>query len=334
MKQRAMKKIITLFFEYLGVYFVINLFGILLHQFISLNNIFTNLVYWLFRGIMIAAVVFTVRRIKDNWRLKDLGFQIHRSWGKDLWFGFLGFCVLYILLLPLELVNLPIYAKSISKFLDMFPDTSLPLLIVIMTLASLVFGFLSGAWHEEIWYRGYIQSLFSSKIAPAAGFFISFIPFGLVHHFSHPEYNDLLILNILLNGAMFCLVFYATRSLLASMTTHTLTNVITIYAPFVFMKGYTLLSYITALFIGLILLVFCFWGRKELKELWSKTKQMFSESKIIHCEIGLLIGLFVFLVACGQNAFADQYESNTLIIVYGTLGALFIGLSFIKTKKL
>ncbi|MBD3414899.1 MAG: CPBP family intramembrane metalloprotease [Candidatus Aminicenantes bacterium] len=327
-----MKKTAVVFSEYLGVSFIIAIFGILLHRFLGLENLLTNLAYWLSRGVVIAVVVYAVRRLKDNWTLKDLGFRIHRSWGKDIWFGFIGFCVLYIVLLPLEVANISVYADSISKNLGMFPDMPLPLLLVIMTLTSLIFGFVTGAWHEEIWYRGYIQGLFSRKIAPAVGFFISFIPFGLTHHFSHPDYNVVMILNVLISGAVFCLIYYATGSLLAAMTTHTLANVIPVYAPFVFAKGYVALSYVTAFGLGLILLGFCFVGRTELKELWTKTKQMFSESGILYTVVGFLLGLLVFLIAWGRSVFTDRYGSSIRLVVYAVLGALFLGLSFIRKR--
>jgi len=328
-----MKKISTVFSEYLGLSFIVSILGMMLSIFLSLENLFTNLVYWLLRGVLIAVVVYAVRRLKDNWSLKDLGFRIQRSWGKDIWFGFVGFCVLYIVLLPLEAANLPDYADSVSNSLGMFPDMSMPLLILFVTIASLVFGFITGAWHEEIWYRGYIQGLFSKEIAPAVGFFISFIPFGLTHHFSHPDYNWLMILNVLISGAVFCLVYYATGSLLSAMTTHALSNVIPAYAPFVFAKGYVSLSYVTLFGLGLIMLGFCYIGRKELKELFVKTKQMFAESGIVYSGVGLLLGMLVFLITWGRSVFANKYGSSTRFIVYGVLGIVFVGISFIKKRK-
>jgi len=95
-----MKKTAVVFSEYLGMSFIVALFGILLVRIFSLENLLTNLGYWLLRGLVIAALVYVVRRLKDNWSLKDLGFRIHRSWGKDIWFGFIGFCVLYIAFFP------------------------------------------------------------------------------------------------------------------------------------------------------------------------------------------------------------------------------------------
>ena len=328
-----MKKIPFVFSEYLGLSFFISLLGMMLSLFLSLENLLTNLVFWLLRGILIAGVVFTVRRLKGNWSLKDLGFRIQRSWGKDIWFGFISFCALYIVLLPLEAANLPVFADSISNSLSMFPDMSMPLLILFVTFASLIFGFVTGAWHEEIWYRGYIQGLFSKEIAPAVGFFVSFIPFGLTHHFSHPDYNFLMILNVLISGAVFCLVYYATGSLLSAMTTHTLCNVIPTYAPFVFAKGYLSLSYVTLFGLGLIMLGFCYIGRKELKELFVKTKQMFAESGIVKSGVGILLGLLVFLITWGRSIFADKYGSTARLIAYSALGVVFLGISFINKRK-
>jgi len=328
-----MKKTAIVFFEYLGITFIISIAGILLLRFLSLDNLLTNLAYWFGRGIVIAVIVYAIRRYKDKWSLKDLGFRIHQSWGKDIWFGFIGFCALYIVLFPLEIIHLSDYADSFAKRVNMFPDMPTSLLIPFMTLISLVFGFITGAWHEEIWYRGYIQGVFSKKIAPAVGFFISFIPFGLTHHLSHPNYSLLMIMNVLISGAMFCFIYYATGSLLASMTTHTLCNVIPIYSAYIFSEGYVTMAYLTSVGIRLIMLGLCIRGRKELKELFDKTKQIFSKSGNIHIVQGIILGLVVFLIAWGRNIFADELKFDTRIVVYGVFGIVLLGISFFINYK-
>jgi membrane protease YdiL (CAAX protease family) len=166
-----------------------------------------NLAFLTLRGIGIAVIVYAVRRIKDGWSFRDFGFCIHLSWSKDIWFGFIGFCLLNFIELPILLANLPYQAELLAKSMNLFPEISFRVMLVLAFFLTLVFGFITGAWHEEIWHRGYIQGVFSKKVAPVVGFFISSIYFGLTHHFSHPDYNLLLIVGCVLGGVVYCLVF-------------------------------------------------------------------------------------------------------------------------------
>jgi len=261
-----------------------------------------------------------------------LGFRIHRSWSKDIWFGFIGFCLLYFIELPILLVNLPYQAELLAKSMNLFPGISFPVMLVLAFFLTLVFGFITGAWHEEIWYRGYLQGVFSKKIAPVVGFLISSIPFGLSHHFSHPEYNLLLVVGCLLGGAVYCLVYYATGSLLAAMTSHTLSNVLPIFAPLFYAQGYRTTSYFVAVGIGFILVGLCFRGRKEIKELIQKTKRLFVESGAKYIMIGVALGILSVLITWSRSQFAEQFGSSIRIIVYSVLGVVFLAVSFIKKK--
>jgi len=194
-----MKKTTIVFFEYLEIPFVISITGILLLKFFSLENLFSNLVYWLGKGIIIAIIVYAVRRYKDNWSFKDLGFSIHRSGEKDIWFGFVAFCFLYIILLPL--------------------------IILMVTITPLIFGFITVAWHEEIWYRGYIQGLFNRKIAPAVGLFVSFIPIGISHHFSlriRKQIKTIIISIVLIGLSLY--IYFGFHALRIQMAVHKINN--------------------------------------------------------------------------------------------------------------
>ena len=328
-----MKKTTTLFSEYLGVTFIVGLLTIILLKFLNLNNLFINLAFWLLRGMGIAVLVYFVRRINDGWNWRDIGFHIHQSWARDIRFGFIGSCLLYLVQLPFAIINLSYQARLLSHSFTMFSEMPIHIMLPVATLAALIFGFITGAWHEEILYRGYLQGIFSKKVAPAVGFFISLILFGITHHFSHPDYNLLLIIIVLINGAFFCLVYYATGSLLVSMTTHTLSNTLTIYAPLLYTRGHEVIAYITALGIGVILLGFCFIANKETKKLFNKFREIFSRSKPVHSIMGILLGILLVFITWGKSIFTDYFEAGTRIVVYGVLGIIFLTLC-LRIRKL
>ena len=325
-----MKKILPVLSEYLGLSFFIAVLGIVMQSFFDLENLILNLAYWTLRGLGIAVIVYAVRRIKDRWSFRDLGFHIHRSWSKDIWFGFIGFCLLYFIELPILLINLPYQAEMLAKNMNLFTGISFPLMLVLAFFLTLAFGFITGAWHEEIWYRGYIQGVFSKKIAPVVGFLVSSIPFGLTHHFSHPDYNLLLIVGCVFGGVVYCLVFYATGSLLAAMTSHTLSNVLPIFAPLFFAQGYRSASYFIAVGMGLLLVGLCFRGRKEIRELIEETKRLFLGSEAKYIMIGVAFAFLSVLISWARSHFADQFGAGTRIITYSVLGFVFLAFSFIK----
>jgi membrane protease YdiL (CAAX protease family) len=327
-----MRKILPVLFEYLGLSFIIAVLGILMHCFLDLENLLLNLAYWTLRGLGIAVIVYAVRRFKDGWSLKDLGFRIHRTRGKDIWFGFIGFCLLYFLEFPILLVNLPYQADLLAESMNLFPGIPFPVLLVLGFVLALVFGFITGAWHEEIWHRGYIQGVFSRKIAPVVGFLISSIPFGITHHFSHPEYNLLLIVGCVFGGAVYCLVFYASGSLLAAMTAHALSNAIPIFMPLFYAYGYRSTSYLVAVGIGFVLVGFCFKGRKEIMELIEKAKGLFLESGTKHILIGIALATLSVLISWIRSVFVEQFGTNIQVITYSVLGFIILAFSFIKNE--
>jgi membrane protease YdiL (CAAX protease family) len=327
-----LKKILLVLSEYLGLSFIIAVLGIIMHSFLDLENLLQNLAYWTLRGLGIAVIVYAVRRIKDGWSFKDLGFYINRSWGKDIWFGFVGFCLLYFIELPILLINLPYQAELLAKSMNLFPGISFPMMLVLAFFLTFVFGFITGAWHEEIWHRGYIQGVFGKKIAPVVGFLVSSIPFGLTHHFSHPDYNLLMIVGCVFGGAVYCLVFYATGSLLAAMTSHTISNVLPIFAPLFYAHGYRSVSYFVAVGVGLILAGMCFRGRNEIREMIEQTKRLIVESGTKHIMIGAALALLSVLISWAQSQFSEQCASSIRIITYSVLGFVFLAVSFIENE--
>jgi drug/metabolite transporter (DMT)-like permease len=217
--------------------------------------------------------------------------------------------------------------------MNLFPGIPFPVMLVLGFVLALTFGFITGAWHEEIWYRGYIQGVFSRKIAPVVGFLISSIPFGITHHFSHPEYNLLLIVGCVFGGGVYCLVFYASGSLLAAMTAHALSNAIPIFMPLFYAYGYRSTSYFVAAGIGFILVGFCFKGRREITELIEKAKRLFLESGTKYIMIGIALASFSVGISWARSLFVERFGSNIQVITYSVLGLVFLAVSFIKHDR-
>ena len=71
---------------------------------------------FLWTGILLFVFlfVFFIRKVKANENLKDLGFIKHRSFAKDIWYGIVGFALIYVITLPFFIAILPERAK-ISK---------------------------------------------------------------------------------------------------------------------------------------------------------------------------------------------------------------------------
>ena len=98
------------------------------------------------------------------------------------------------------------------------------------------------------------------------GFFLSLIAFSLGHYFSHPEWNLLAVLNTVPGGIALSLCFYATGSLLVSMVTHTLMNLVGLYAMVLYAKESFQASYIVIASLGVFFLVLCLVGKGNQRQ--------------------------------------------------------------------
>ena len=116
------------------------------------------------------------------------------------------------------------------------------------------------------------------------------------------------------------------------MTSHTLSNVLPVFAPLFYAQGYRSTSYFVAAGIGLILVGFCFRGRDEIRELIEKTTRLFVESGTKSIMIGFALATLSVLISWSQNQFAVQFGSSIRIITYGVLGFVFLAVSFIKNE--
>lgn len=325
-------KVIFLFLELLGLFSGLSLVAVFIKWFLEILGIggFPNaLMYWALYGMAAAVFAYTIRRIKGGWNWGDLGFKVYKSWRTDFWYAILIYGLLYIVTIPVTIAVLPSVTQRVTSNMGSLLQMSLPMLILISAVGSMLTGFLTGAWHEEILYRGYMQGLFGNEIAPAVGFFLSLIPFSLGHYFAHPDWNLLAVLNTFPAGIAFCLSYYATGSLIVPMVVHTMANfVIPAFALPLYAKGFHTTSYVVLGLLWIGFFVLCVIGRDKVKEFGLKTKELFIRSGWWMSLLGILLGIFVLIFGWGRNVLRTRVEKPIYIITLGVFCALTLGISF------
>ena len=329
-------KLSLLFLEAIGIFAFFTIFSNVLMPFFSKTMGFPGIIlFWLSYGLFGAIIAYFVRKLKAGWSWKDLGFKVYKSWRRDIWFGIIIFSVFYLIEIPLTIILIPTQSQKLVQQMNFLQQMSLPIAFLMLTGLALILGFITGAFHEEIRYRGYLQGLFSKEITPAFGFFISLIPFCFNHYFSHPDWNLLQVINTLLPGISFCLGYYATGSLIVSMTTHTLTNLIPSYPILLYMKDYKDLSYVSVFLLGAFFIGLILFGKKEIKYLLQKSYELFALSGLKSSLLGIVCGIFfLFLyhwLGSIQSLLNVSKEISILILFVFSL--LCISLSMIKINK-
>jgi membrane protease YdiL (CAAX protease family) len=327
-------KLLTLTLEALGVFTLFIIFSIYVDAFLSRSLGLPGVIlFWLLYGFFGAAVAYVVRRIKGNWTWRDLGFRVHRSWKKDIWLGFVIFALFYLIEIPFHIILIPSTSAQLSQQVSFLREMSLPIALLAITGIALLIGFITGSFHEEIRYRGYLQGLFSKEMAPALGLFISLIPFSLGHYFSHPDWNLVQVLNTLPMGVALCLGYYVSGSLLIPMTTHTLANWVPVYAPFLHSRGHIQSSYLIVFILGVLFVLICILGRRELRELRLKTVELFVKSGLKVSLLGVLVGFLFLAVIEGLRLVRFQMDGSAYVLMLGAFAALCLGLSFLKSNQ-
>lgn len=331
-------KILFLYFEYLGLSFVLGLFAaflkFVLSDLLGLKDLLNILFYWALYGVGAAGFAFCVRRIKGSWTLKDLGFRLHRSWKEDLRYGFVVASLMFVITVPLEIILLPSVTKLATDSMGSFLEMPLLILIPAAGILSLVFGFVTGAFHEEIWYRGYLQGLFSREVAPAVGFLFSLLIFSLGHSFAHPEWSLLNVLNTVPHAFFFCLAYYSTGSLVVPMAVHTFANfIIPTFAVPLFAKGYQTASYISLAVLWIILLSVCFHGKKEVKELCQKTRELFEKSGWRMSFLGVFLAAISLALRWGQGFLRQLLSKPVYLLILTICTVTALGLSFVHKER-
>jgi membrane protease YdiL (CAAX protease family) len=317
------------FVEALGVFLLFILYtNLFISVFSKRFGVAGILLFWFSYGIFGAIVGYSVRRVNGGWSWRDLGFRVDRGWKQDVWFGTVIYATVYLVSIPLMLIYLPSW--EMPQYLSFSRQLSLPLAIFALTGVRIVVGFITGAFHEEIRYRGYLQGLFSRQVAPAFGLFISLIPFSFGHYFAHPDWPFISVLKTVPTGLCFCLGYYASNSLIVPMTTHTLGNLVAFYPMLLYSRGLKKLSYASIFMLAALFVVIIIAGRNDLKLLIKKTKEMFKKSGITMSILGVFFGV-ILLFLQPMLAFLRAYfefDQPTYIIVLLSSALCCLWLSF------
>ena len=238
-------------------------------------------------------------------------------------------------MIPFSIALLPSSSKLLSQYYSFLQDMTIPMALLSLTPLVFIKGFITGAFHEEIRYRGYLQGLFYKNSYPALGFFISLILFSFHHYFSHPDWIFLKVLNTLPGGISFCLGYYATGSLIVPMTTHALMNVFPVYAPFVYSKGHSVLSYIIIFAFGIISLLIIIKGKEEVKYLLQKTKEIFTKSGWKISLLGIILGI-LFLILLRELSLVQsqlKLDNSLYYLLLAIFSLICLSISSIKFRK-
>jgi membrane protease YdiL (CAAX protease family) len=179
---------------------------------------------WLMLGVVCLLLGAALNGLQRGAGFRDLGFRFHRSFRGDIGFGVVGYAALYIVSLPFDLIALPDHVRMVGQMAGQFPGASARAIVGVGNLVALVLGFTTGAFHEEIRFRGYYQGSGAKELTPLAGFIIALIPSSLGHGFPNSDWSVTQVLATVIPGVMFGVLFNATGSLVVVMTVHTLTN--------------------------------------------------------------------------------------------------------------
>ena len=324
------------FMEVLGIFLLSRLFWEMTKPYLTGNlGMLGNFISWCLFGIFCITVGLAVRVMKDGWKRGDVGLKLHRSFLKDIRYGIVVYSILYFVMIPSIISSMPTYKDIFLNNLGSLVEQPLLPGLLKMSLIVFIIGFFTGAFHEEIRYRGYMQSVLSKDIAPAFGFFISMIVFSLHHYYSHPEWSLLQVANTIPPGIAFCLSYYATGSILVPLTIHALANFVPIFPPFFVAKGYTIMPYgVIAVFAVLFVLVI-FAGKSDAKHFLEKSKELFIISGLKANLVGIVLGFVFLFVYHGIIGIGSQFglENSTYYIILLVMSLTFIALSFLKRTE-
>ena len=331
-------KVFSLFVEILGfitlLTFIKRISRILLSDLFGAESFLAGFSYFLTSALFLLLLAYSVRRVFGGWTWRDLGFKLHRSWRKDIWFGFVVFALIHIALMPIYLaVVFPKGAEQLQTQMGGMLEMPVLQLMVLTTLGASVWGFLTGGFTEEVMYRGYFQGLFTREVASSTGLLLALMPFVLGHYFNHPEWHFLQIFYTLPSGFAFAVTYYATGSLLIPIAAHTFINWFPFYAKVLYARGHTCEAYALMLILGICYLLVCYLGRRELKALALKTKELFSESGLRKTILGFFLGLIYLALMWGRNYLEKNSGPLVYLSVLGMFSLLCLGYSFRNRKR-
>jgi membrane protease YdiL (CAAX protease family) len=280
---------------------------------------------WLLYAAGAVVVAGGLNWLRRGQGVRALGFRYHRGFRADVWFGVLGYGVLYLVTLPFDLAALADRTKAAEQMLAQLSLSSLPAMLAAGSIFTLVVGFISGALHEEIRFRGYYQGAGLREITPLAGFLIALVPFTFGHYFSHPNWSPAQVLATLLPGVVYGLLYNATGSLTVVITAHTLSNWVGFHPALLAAATKTSVAGIAAAgalaFLFLLLIVFR--GNREMRLLAEATAKMFRDRPGIGLVSGVVIGLV--LLATWPLRWPPVYT--------GLAGVLLVGVSLLGKRR-
>lgn len=302
--------------------------------FMTLLQQFASGIMWALISLFAIGFVYLVRKIKSGWTLKDLGFRIHRSWGKDTWYGIVIFCLTYIITLPLTTAVFSSKAKLAGDaFLNEMSSITSSFYLIILAALFITLGTFFCAFWEEVTWRGYLQSLFTKALAPSTGFFVACLYFSLGHYFTRPEWGWLDVFLTVTWGIALGLAFYATGSIWVVAVLHTLSNLFWDIPFYLYLKGSIQSAYLFLVILGAVLLMTCFFGRRELKSFFQKTKELFIGSGWKASLVGIFLGIVALVYAWGQSILTRKTQKGTSLGILILFSVCMILLSFLYKEK-
>lgn len=301
---------------------------------LDLNNFGVILINWAIYGFIILLVAIIISKTRRKWTLKDLGFRTHNGWWKDICYGVVAYAILVIIDLPFDIILLPQRAEQAASLATGISQIVLPLQILVILGIGLVAGFITGAWHEEIHYRGYLQGAAAQELTPLAAVIGSWFIFSFGHYFSHPEWTLAQSLSTLTAGLVFCLVYIATKSLIPAMVAHTLSNTIAALPIFYYNIASKRVAYLIEAGIACAMIIILLFGRKTLKHLWQNTVLLFKEKAFLGILLGIILAAVGLLEIPARSYLKKAVGNTTYLIAIGILAVCFFAISMIfKNKK-
>jgi membrane protease YdiL (CAAX protease family) len=247
---------------------------------------------WLLYGLAAVVLGTILNRAQRGEGLCALGFRHHRGFWADVGAGVVAYAGIYLASLPLELTALSDRAANMAALVKHLGVTSPAGVLGVGGALALVAGFFTGAFHEEVRFRGYYQGTGSREATPLVGFVMALIPFSLGHHFSHPDWGLIQVLATIIPGIGFGLLYQATGSLVAVMTAHTLSNWMPAY-PVLVLVGTSsraaALATAGALGVAFALLIYLR-RATEVRIFVESTRAMMRERPVFGLVVGALVG--------------------------------------------
>jgi membrane protease YdiL (CAAX protease family) len=247
---------------------------------------------WLLYGLAAVVLGAALNRVQRRGGLGALGFRYHRGFWADAGAGVVAYAVIYLASLPVEVTALSARATSSAALVKQLGLTSAAQVVGVGSVLALVLGFVTGAFHEEVRFRGYYQGTGSREATPMVGFVMALIPFTLGHHFSHPDWTLVQVLATFIPGVGYGLLYHATGSLVAVMTAHALGNWMPAYPVLVLVGTSSRAAALaTAAGLGVAFAVLIYLRRStEVRVFLESTRAMVRERPVFGFVAGALAG--------------------------------------------